>query len=146
MSPEVIDHLKSLHTSDIDAINGYEEARRDAEGHGMTPLFQELIVVHTRNADDLAIALRRAGEFADDEGSFMSTLHRTIMSVRSLFGGLGESVIPGLIDGEKRNISHYDHVLESRDLPEVTGRVLLINRARLQDALEHLQSLAPEKG
>jgi uncharacterized protein (TIGR02284 family) len=112
LSDDQIDQLKSLHTAAIDARSGYQEALEDAEGRGLTPLFRDMIAVHDRHADELGSALTDAGEKRDDSGSFMSTVHRTIMSVRSLFDGLDESVLPGLIDGEERNVGKYDDALK----------------------------------
>jgi hypothetical protein len=74
----------------------------------MTALFREMIALHDGHANELARELTRNNELADDEGSFMTTVHKTIMEVRSMFDGLDESVLPGLIDGEKRNVSKYD--------------------------------------
>ena len=109
------DHLKTLHTAAIDARNGYQEALEDAAGQekgvAMTPLFRDMAALHQRHADQLGRVLTEAGEKPDDSGSFMSTVHKTIMDVRSLFGGLDDSVVPGLIDGEKRNVAAYDDVL-----------------------------------
>ena len=44
----------------------------------------------------------------------MTAVHKTIMDVRSMFDGLDESVLPGLIDGEKRNVAKYDAALSRR--------------------------------
>jgi uncharacterized protein (TIGR02284 family) len=93
MNADLLDRLKALHTNAIDARNGYDEALQDAEGKGLTPLFRKMISIHTDNADELAAELGRAGVMPGDNSSFMSTIHRTIMSIRSLFGGLGESVV-----------------------------------------------------
>jgi uncharacterized protein (TIGR02284 family) len=115
LNNDIVDHLKSLHTSAIDARNGYQEALKDADGKGMTPLFREMIALHQRHADELASELRKADEIPDEKGSFMSVIHETIMDVRSMFNGLDESVLPGLIDGEKRNVSKYDDALKAVD-------------------------------
>ena len=120
MEHNVLEQLKSLHTHAIDARHGYEEALGDAEGQGLTSLFQEMITLHESNANELAACLARAGAPVNDDGSFMSVVHRTIMSIRSLFNGLGEGVLPGLIDGEERNRSSYDRALEMQDLPADT--------------------------
>lgn len=122
-SDDQIDHLKSLHTAAIDARNGYQEALEDAEGRGLTPLFRDMIAVHDRHADELRAALAQAGQKPDDSGSFMSTVHRTIMSVRSLFDGLDESVLPGLIDGEERNVGKYDDALKLAFPSAVSGQL-----------------------
>ena len=143
MAHSITEELKSLHTAAIDARNGYEEALHDAEGKGMTPLFHEMIALHTKNANDLAAELRKAGEQADDDGSFMSAIHRTVMSVRSMFGGLDDSVLPGLIDGEKRNVAHYDDALEIADTPSGVHDVIVTNSDRLKGAIIRMEALKP---
>jgi uncharacterized protein (TIGR02284 family) len=140
MSNDVVDHLKTLHTHAVDARHGYEEALSDAEGRGMTPLFRDMIALHQQNAAELAAQLKTAGVQPDDDGSFMSTVHRTIMSVRSLFGGLDASVVPGLVDGEKRNISAYDDALKINGLPADTRKLLTQQRERLQAAVASMQA------
>ena len=135
-----LDGVKSLHTAAIDARNGYREALADAEGKGMTPLFNEMIALHSKNADELAAVLRKAGETADDAGAFMSTVHRTIMSVRSLFHGLGKSVLPGLIDGEDRNLMHYTDVLDGPDTSAALRPVLLAQRGRIEAAIVKMRA------
>jgi len=128
---DILDHLKTLHTSAIDARNGYEEALEDAEGKGMTPLFRDMIALHDGNAEELGGALINAGETADQDGSFMSVIHRTIMNIRSLFNGLDGSVLPGLIDGEKRNVSKYDDALQvAASTPAIAG-LLSAQRAKI---------------
>ncbi len=120
LSNDIVDHLKSLHTSAIDARNGYQEALKDADGKGMTPLFRDMVALHEHNAEELARALTKANEIPDEKGSFMTVIHETIMDVRSMFDGLDESVLPGLIDGEKRNVSKYDDALrDARTTPDI---------------------------
>ncbi len=106
-----IDDLKSLHTILVDSKHGYEEALEDADGRGLTGMFSQMIALRTSH-----IAALRAHLPADevsDKGGIMTTVNKAIMSIRSLFGGLDESVLPGLIDGEKRIASYYDAALES---------------------------------
>jgi uncharacterized protein (TIGR02284 family) len=138
---DLVNQLKSLHTRAVDALHGYGEALEQAEGQGMTPLFKDMITVHTRNADELAMDLRGMGEQASDDGSFMSTIHRTIMDVRSFFGGLGESVLPGLIDGEKRNVESYSEVLSILDLPGRLREHLVQQRVRLESAVFDMEAM-----
>jgi uncharacterized protein (TIGR02284 family) len=138
MTDETLDHLKTLHTSAIDARNGYEEALEDAEGKGLTPLFRDMISLHDNNAAELATELTRAGEQADDQGSFMSLIHRTIMNVRSLFNGLDGSVLPGLIDGEKRNVGKYDDALKVTDSPELTT-LLTAQRGKIEQKIAQME-------
>jgi uncharacterized protein (TIGR02284 family) len=129
------DHLKSLHTALIDARNGYEEALEDAEGKGMTPLFRELMVLHTSDAEALAAHLSTLGEIVDEQGSFMSTVHRTVMNVRSLFGGLDESILPGLIDGEERLLGYYDEAIQTSTTGTAEHTTLVKQRQTLHQKI-----------
>lgn len=140
MDKDTIDHLKTLHTSAIDARNGYEEALEDAESKGMTGLFRDMIALHDGNAEELHGILINAGEEADSDGSFMSIVHRTIMSVRSLFNGLDGSVLAGLIDGEKRNVGKYDDALKG--VPASTVVTLLTaQRSKIEQQIASMQEM-----
>jgi uncharacterized protein (TIGR02284 family) len=141
---EALDHLKSLHTSAIDARNGYQEALKDAEGNGMTPLFRDMMALHDANAGELARELTRANELPDENGSFMTVVHKTIMDVRSLFNGLDESVLPGLIDGEKRNVSKYDEALQPGGVAANVASVLVQQRDRLLKKIALMEARTPD--
>ena len=139
MDTDIVHALITLHTNAIDARNGYEEALDDAEGRGMTPLFRDMVLLHTTNADELATVLVRLGRCADQNGSFMSTIHRTIMSIRSVLGGLDASVVPGLIDGEKRNASSYAEALRRPDLDSEIRSLLEKQRDRILAAIAAME-------
>jgi uncharacterized protein (TIGR02284 family) len=136
----LIDTLASLHTSAIDARNGYREAMKDAEGKGLSPLFSELAGLHEKHAGELAQQLAERGQTPDEDGSFMSVVHKTIMDVRSLFGGLDESVIPGLIDGEQRNVKKYEDVLKEPGKTAVWD-ILSRQRAELAAAIDKMTAM-----
>ena len=139
MNNDIVDHLKSLHTSAIDARNGYREALKDADGKGMPPLFRDMIALHERNAGELSRELTRTNEIPDDKGSFMSLVHETIMDVRSMFNGLDESVLPGLIDGEKRNVAKYDDAIrDGKATPNVAG-ILAAQRERIVQKIADME-------
>jgi uncharacterized protein (TIGR02284 family) len=141
MTSEILDHLKSLHTAAIDARNGYRRALEDAgKGPDLTRLFRDMAALHDRNAAELATLLAGAGERPDDGGSFMSTIHRAIMDIRSLFGGLDESILPGLIDGEERNIGQYDDALPHAAHDANLTAALSGQRERLVAALTHMKT------
>ena len=132
-----IEHLKSLHTTVIDARNGYEEALKDAEGKGLAPLFRDMMALHQSHADALAADLTRHGERVSDSGSFLSIIHRTVISVRSLFGGLDKSILPGLIDGEERVLSYYDEAIS--DCPPAEQAELTRQRQALQAKINEMK-------
>jgi uncharacterized protein (TIGR02284 family) len=142
MSQLIEDTLKALHTSAIDARNGYDEALKDADGpQDLAGLFSKMRGLHDQHAAELALHLERLGESADDDGSFMSTVHRVIMDIRAWFGGLDETVLSGLIDGEMRNIAKYDSALSDNAVPSDIMRMLSDQRTRLSSALDAMQVL-----
>lgn len=141
MDQPILDHLKSLRTAAIDARNGYQEALEDAEGKGMTPLFRDMIALHEGHAAALARELTKAGEKADDSGSFMSAVHRAIMDVRSLFNGLDAGVLPGLIDGEQRNAAKYDKALTDARPSQDIATLLTGQRAAIVEKIAAMQAM-----
>jgi len=138
---ETLDRLKSLHTSAIDSRNGYQEALKDDAGGKMVSVFHDMMTLHDDNAAELAHELVKANELPDEDGSFMSVVHKTIMDVRSMFNGLDESVLPGLIDGEKRNVLKYDDALEAAGVPANVLTLLTQQRESLLQKINQMQSM-----
>lgn len=111
-----MDNVASLHTDLIDSRNGYTKALEIAGDTGMTGLFGEMIALRNDHSATLAKLLEKGGKSADAQGSFMTTVHKSVMSFQSLFGDLSERILPGLIDGEKRILKSYDEALASGGL------------------------------
>ncbi len=128
MSSTEIDALRRLHTDAVDAMNGYTEALKDSDGASVFQLFEEMSDFHRKAASELAEEMIRLGEKPDYNGSFMSTVHRSIMKLRSLVGGLDGSVLPGLIDGEERNLTQYNEALETGGLR--AAAIMIVARQR----------------
>lgn len=128
MSSTEIDILRHLHTDAVDAMNGYTEALKDSDGASVFQLFGEMSDFHRKAASELAEEMIRLGEKPDYDGSFMSTVHRSIMKLRSLVGGLDASVLPGLIDGEERNMAKYNEAIESGVLQ--AAAIMIVARQR----------------
>jgi hypothetical protein len=62
------------------------------------------------------------------------------MDVRSLFNGLDKSVLPGLIDGEKRNVATYDHVLDDFDAPGALASLVTAQRDRIAQKIAEMEA------
>jgi uncharacterized protein (TIGR02284 family) len=111
MTDTATDALTRLHTDAVDARNGYDEALKDSDSHSLFTLFESLRTFHSDSARELAAELTKLGAAPSYSGSLMSVVHQSIIKLRSLFGGLDQSVLPGLIDGEKRNLAKYDEAI-----------------------------------
>lgn len=140
---DIVKSLASLHIAAIDARNGYREAMREAEGKGLAPLFSELATLHEKHAATLARHLVELDQKPDNDGSFMTLVHKTIFDLRALFGGLDESVIPGLIDGEQRNVKKYDQALEEPGYDAIQD-TLRRHRGGLAAIVEKMSSMKAE--
>lgn len=140
----LIDALRSLHTALVDSKHGYEEALQDAGEGGMTDHFRRMIAMRQRHAVELSNSLRGSGVEPDEDGSFMSTVHRTVMSFQSLFGDLDERIIPGLVDGEKRIVASYDDALaagQSAGGTHGTTAIATILQSQRTEVLETISEL-----
>jgi uncharacterized protein (TIGR02284 family) len=108
--------LKSLHTSLVDAQKGYDEAIKDAQAPEMASFFEKMSALHLRAHEEVDAILLERGEIPDESGSFMSMVHKTVISVRSAITGLDRSSLSSFADGEKRLVGLYDEAIaENRD-------------------------------
>ncbi len=135
--PELKDALTTLHTALVDSRIGYEEAKKDAGKSGLVSLFEEMIALRSQAIAELEPLVIAAGGNPDRDGSFMSTVHRTIISVQSMLTDLDEKVLPGFIDGEKRILETYDEAVAAAGDPE--REVLLRQRADLVDRIAEME-------
>ena len=140
---ELVRSLKALHTSLIDAIQGYEEGLKDAHGEGLAPLFAEMIAIHGKDADAISEQLKRLGADTDDRGSFMGTLDRTVMKISSLFTKLDEKFLPSLIDGEKQVLDHYDRAINASSPGNAEYPVLVKQREALRAKVADMRAGKP---
>jgi uncharacterized protein (TIGR02284 family) len=135
-----VDDLRPLHTAAVDARNGYAEALENAESKDLCPLFREMILIHTQNADELKVHITIGGMVVAEEGSFMSSVHRWIIAVRARLGGLDVPALPGFIDGEKRNIRKYDAALVKDGFPKDLRVHLQRQRDRISKQISVMNS------
>jgi hypothetical protein len=120
MNSKYRDALSSLHTTLVDSRNGYEEAIKDAGETGLVTLFEEMVALRRQAIAELEPLVAAAGLNPDEDGSFMSTVHRTVISVQSMLTDLDETVLPGFID--VRSVSSAIMTKPSQRLAIQTGR------------------------
>jgi uncharacterized protein (TIGR02284 family) len=96
------DSLKKLHTTLVDNRNGYQEAVKDADQPAFKALFEEMLALKEKDHAELHSALRKLGEQPDESGSFMSTVHKTVIGVRAAVTGLGPNALSSFVMGEEQ--------------------------------------------
>ncbi len=134
---EYRDALAALHTTLLDSMNGYEEALKDAGKSGLITVFEAMLALRRQATVELEPLLTQAGVKPDQDGSFMSTVHRAIISVQSMMTDLDETVLPGFIDGEKRILTYYDDALAGAGDPD--REILLRQREQTTDRIAEME-------
>lgn len=135
------DALKSLHTALIDAREGYEKATAETEDSTLAALFGDMIALHTSAHNDIHERLLGVGEKPDESGSFMGTVHRTVIGVRSAITGIDMSTLDSFADGEERITEKYsDAINEERD-PRL-AEMLRMHESALRDMIGRMKQMA----
>jgi Domain of unknown function (DUF2383) len=132
--PASTDSLTFLHTALIDSRNGYEEAVKDAEGKGLTPLFRDMVALRDRDAAELGQHLKLLGVAVD-----------AVINFRSIFTELDEGVLPGLVDGEERILGYYNDAMETTLPGSSENTTLIAQRRKLQSVLADMKDRSSVK-
>ena len=116
------DSLKKLHTALVDSRNGYKQAVKDADTLAIKALFIEMVALKEKDHAELHAGLTNLGEKPDESGSFLSTVHKTVISVRSAVTGLGSNALGSFVMGEEQIVKECDEALkECASDPAITA-------------------------
>jgi hypothetical protein len=136
------DALVELHTALIDTCNGYDEALKDAQKPDIVALFQRAKLLHEKAHANIHAILSARGVAPDDEGSFMLTVHETVISVRSAVVGLDKSLLTSFASGEQKMIGAEDKAIESNGDDGPVRIALEQQRSTLIDLVGEMQRKA----
>jgi uncharacterized protein (TIGR02284 family) len=134
--------LAALHTALVDACNGYDEAILDAQKPDLKAIFETMKSLHEKAHAELHGALRSRGLAPDDSGSFMSAVHKTVISVRSAVAGLDDGSLSSFASGEERIVQDYDKAIEDNRDDGSLVSVLERQKAGLQSAIGDMKATA----
>jgi uncharacterized protein (TIGR02284 family) len=137
--------VASLHTALIDALKGYEEAIQDAEQPELRMVFRRLRLVHEKAHAELHHLLLARGMKPDERGAFMSTVHKTIISVRSAVTGLDEASLSAFADGEERIVGQYNSAIEDNHDDAAVVGLLERQKEALKDEIRVMRATADGK-
>ena len=134
--------LASLHTALVDACNGYQEAIARATATEVKVILQRVKALHDKAHAEIHEALLARGFRPDDAGSFMSTVHKAVISVRSAVTGLGDGSLSSFASGEERIVADYDKAIEGNPEDKALIAMLEGQRARLEAAIGEMRATA----
>lgn len=135
------DELKKLHTAIIDAEHGYDEAAKDAETPALAEFFGQMSQLHQSHHDEIHRLLVSLGEKPDDDGSFMTSIHKGVISVRAAITGL-QSAIASFASGEEKLLERYNDAMESTE--PTAGPILRRQKAALQAKIVEMKAMPHE--
>ena len=130
------DALVALHTALIDARTGYRKALESADDSTIKPILQNVHDLHGQAHADVHAMLNAAGLQPDESGSFMSTVHKTVIGVRSAVVGLDAGSLSSFASGEENNLAKYDEAIKSEP---ANAAKLGGHRAKLEQAIDAMK-------
>lgn len=109
---EGLDKARELKVAMDDALEGYGTMLDKAEP-SFKPTVTTLMEQHRSARDDIEALLRERGAAVatDEDGSFMGAVHRTVVTLRAIVDDPDSDWIPGIVDGEERNLDKYDEAI-----------------------------------
>jgi uncharacterized protein (TIGR02284 family) len=113
--------LKKLHTALVDTRSAYELALKDTDDVEVARICKEMISLRHTDHQELHQSLILAGQVPDENGSFMSVVHETVIGVRAALTGISKKTLPAFASGEQNIVEEYDDALqEMSDDPKIT--------------------------
>jgi uncharacterized protein (TIGR02284 family) len=106
-----VENLKKLHTALVDTQAAYELALKDTDDEEVARLCKEMISLRHTDHLELHQSLVLAGEVPDENGSFMSVIHETVVGVRAALSGISKKTLPAFASGEEHIVEEYDGAL-----------------------------------
>ena len=137
-----VDKLKALHTALVDTRAAYELAAEKAESPAVVLVCKQMATLRQKDHAELHQALLAAGETPDENGSFMTTVHETVVSVRAAITGISEKTLPAFISGEEEITKLYDEAVEEAGPNNRTTDILVRQRANLMTKIQEMNRLA----
>lgn len=135
------DSLASLHTAIVDACSGYEEAIERTEKSDVRAILSRVKALHEEAHGELHAALLARGLHPDDNGSFMATVHKAVISVRSTFSGL-EGSLSSFASGEERIAEDYDKAIGENRSDGALVALLGRQKTKLETEIGRMKAIA----
>jgi uncharacterized protein (TIGR02284 family) len=137
-----IENVKNLHTALIDTRAAYELALKDTEDADVAGICREMISLRHSDHLDLHQSLILAGEVPDENGSFMSMIHETVIGVRAAISGISKKTLPTFASGEEDIVKLYDEALAETSSNLSMTEILMRQREILVSKIAAMKKLA----
>jgi uncharacterized protein (TIGR02284 family) len=138
-----VEQVKKLHTALVDTQAAYELALKDADDDAVAVICREMISLRHTDHMQLHQSLVLAGEVPDENGSFMSVVHETVIGVRAAISGISKKTLPAFASGEEDIIKCYDDALaETGTVDPAIADILTLQRDNLLKKIAEMKNAA----
>lgn len=103
-----VEELKRLHTGLVDTRGAYEIAEKDTKDPQVASVCRDMVTLRRTDHEELHRTLIAAGEKPDDNGSFMTIVHETVVSVRAALTGISKKTLPAFASYELASMDLAD--------------------------------------
>ncbi len=135
------DALADLHTALIDALDGYDKAIEKSDAAETTALFRQMQGLHRSAHSDIHTVLGAHGLKPDDDGSFMGSVHKAVISVRAAFTGIDAGSLDAFASGEESILKKYDDAIAEEHDASI-GAMLRGHREKLAGKIAEMHRMA----
>ena len=107
-----------------------------------------MIAFHDANDAELAALMRARCMEASPTGSFMTSVHRAAISIRSLITGLDANILSALISGEESVMQSYDDAIAEaeREWDRSGASILRRRREQLSTKIADMKAMEHRAG
>lgn len=139
-APLVADTVAEVHTRTVDALRGHETMveKAEPEFRATAKKFRDL---HDRHAVAITSILTEMGATVDEDGSFMGSVNKAVVSLRAFFDEIDDDVMDNIRNGEDHVLKAFDDALAGGGLrPEHETSLMSMRQELLAllDATSHL--------
>lgn len=126
---EIFDEIEEILEKNEDARKGYQKASENARNNALGSYFSKKSRDRTEFNSKLRSEISSVYMDFNSEGSFMGSVHRAWMDVKSMFSANDdESMLEESIRGDKAAIEEYNDVIKYENLPMSLKNLLMVQR------------------
>lgn len=137
------DRLLSLHTALVDVREGYRKAIEEADDRELRETLLAVDGLHAAAHADLDRILGSRGRTPDEDGSFMGTVHKTVIAARAAVVGLDEGSLDAFASGEENTLERYDEAIADEGDSAIRA-TLAKHRAALASKVDQMKRAAAQ--
>ena len=134
--------LKKLHARLVDTHNGYTTGIERSERPSVTALFERFNTMRETHIGELESYLRSKGLKPQEDGSWMTYVHKGIMKFRSAVGTLDRDIKDDVIEGEQKVLELYDDTIGEVQTLTDARAIIERQKAELQAEIDHGEPVA----